>query len=80
MVRDKRFGWRLLAATGAFAMVATACSSDGGSTDDGATDDDGQATGLPEDEDWAARRFSPPGGVGCVRPPLQVDAPVRIAG
>ncbi|MEX1164965.1 MAG: ABC transporter substrate-binding protein, partial [Nitriliruptor sp.] len=44
MVRDKRFGWRLLAATGAFAMVATACSSDGGSSDDGASDDDGQAT------------------------------------
>ncbi|WP_169786889.1 ABC transporter substrate-binding protein [Nitriliruptor alkaliphilus] len=46
MVRDKRLGWRLIAATSALAMVAAACN---GTDDDGVTvDDDGEETAAPE--------------------------------
>lgn len=44
MVRDKRLGWRLIAATGAFAMVATACGGSDDTSDDGAAEDGGAET------------------------------------
>lgn len=50
MVRDKRLGWRLLVATGALALVATACGTDNGETEqpDGAEDE----TAAPDGDDY----------------------------
>jgi peptide/nickel transport system substrate-binding protein len=56
VLRDRRLGWRLIAATGALAMVATAC---GGNGDDGTTDDDGTATETGDDGEAAAPEGDP---------------------
>lgn len=51
MLSDKRLGWRLLAATGALAMVATACGGDEPADDGGATQtDDGATDGATDGE------------------------------
>jgi peptide/nickel transport system substrate-binding protein len=64
VVRDKRLGWRLLAATSALALVATACGTDDNGDTDGAADDgvaaedgaedDGAEDGTGDDGDYCA--------------------------
>jgi peptide/nickel transport system substrate-binding protein len=51
VVRDKRLGWRLLAATSALALVATACGADDNGDTDGAADDGQAAADDGEDTD-----------------------------
>jgi peptide/nickel transport system substrate-binding protein len=71
VARDKRYGWRLVAATSALALIASACG-DGGdtSTDDPGTASDGEEDGGDEQAD------APPGDAYCEE---GGDAPVRWA-
>jgi peptide/nickel transport system substrate-binding protein len=50
VVRDDKLGWRLLAATGALAMVATACGGGDGGTDteEPATEEEGGEEAAPD--------------------------------
>ncbi len=64
MVKDKKYGWRLVAAAGALALVATAC---GDATDDAEPDDtDTEEPADPEtDDDAEDEEAAPPSDDYC---------------